>query len=596
MLLIQFISILSVTQNQTPPKMKNFYILVFIVFSQTISAQTPFTRVYNTLNSKCQNSTCHSSTAVDGSATLRFDLAPQDLHTALYGKAATNASSVAKHEKLVKQQHPYYSFLLRKVAGASFDTDLALDANEGTLMNDINGQPLTKKEIEFLRQWITFGAKYTYSGNEPQPNWTLVNQFYDSLDVNGINRFLPKPAKPAPGTGIQLRMGPIFLPISGEIEQEYCQQQEVNFPVLPEVNRIEGFMNQQSHHFLLFKYWDTLAAVNGNASDVLNLSKVELLTTSFDGDKDLTSSWQNDAELVLPAGTGLFWDQKTVLDMNYHIKNYNASFVLPCDFYFNVYYKQRQQTTIEMKSQLSQQILSLIVPTGVHTLTYDDPVNNSTKHTRYLWMVAGHTHEWGTAFNLFIRDSLGNLGDKFYDGSGIDTYNGSYYDNSLGYWSWQHPPIEYWPNLLPIKFGKYGNKKAGIVSQATYNNNTGNTLFFSTQTDGEMNLWYYMYTEQPLSSVSALNDDSKSNIYFQVMPNPMNGNGKLVYELTESAIVESSIVDVTGKLIAEMKAEQQTDGIHEISIGNSERLSKGIYFARLNIGGTVYSKKFIVSE
>lgn len=576
--------------------MKNLYVLVFALLFETVSAQTPFTRVYNTLNGKCQNSTCHSSTAVDGSETLRFDLAPLDLHTALYGKNAANASSVAKHEKLVKQQHPYYSFLLRKIAGASFDTDLALDANEGDLMKDTGGQQLTKKEIEFIRQWITFGAKYTYSGNEPQPNWSLVNQFYDSLDANGINRFLPKPAKPAAGTGIQLRMGPIFLPITGEIEQEYCQQQEVNFPVLPEVNRIEGFMNQQSHHFLLFKYWDTTAAKNGNAANVDNLSKVGLLNTSFDGDKDLTSSWQSDAELVLPANTGLFWDKKTVLDMNYHIKNYNASFVLPCDFYFNVYYKQRQPNTLEMKSQLSQQILSLIIPPGVHTLTYDDPVNGQNKHTRYLWMVAGHTHEWGTNFDLYLRDTLGNLGDKFYDGTGIQTYAGSYFDNPVGFWDYQHPPIQYWPNLLPVKFGQYGNKKAGIVSKATYNNTTNGILTFSTQTDGEMNLWYYMYTDQPLSTVSAINDDAKAGIYFQVIPNPMNGNGKLVYELSENATVESSIVDITGKLVAEMNTEQQEEGVHEISIGSSERLSKGIYFARLNINGTVYSKKFIVTE
>lgn len=577
--------------------MKNLYLLLFMFVFGAVSAQAPFTRVYNTLNQKCQNSTCHSSTAVDASASLRFDYSnPQDLHTALFNKNAVNASSVAKHEKLVKQQHPYFSFLLRKIAGASFDTDLALDANEGDLMKDINGNQLSNKEIEFIRQWISFGAKYTYSGNEPQPNWALVNQFYDSLAANGINRFLPKPAKPAPGTGIQLRMGPIFLPITGEIEQEYLQQQEVNFPVLPEVNRIEGIMNQQSHHFLLFKFIDTLAAKNGNAADVDNMAKVEFLTTSFDGDKDLTTSWQNDAELVLPTGTGLFWEQKTILDMNYHIKNYNASFVLPCDFYFNVYYKQRQSSTIEMKSQLSQQTLSLIIPTGIHTLTYDDPVNNGNKHTRYLWMVAGHTHEWGTDFNLYERDTLGNLGDKVYDGAGIETNNGSYYDNSLGYWSWQHPPIEYWPNLLPLKFGKYGNKKAGLVSQATYNNNTNGTLFFSTQTDGEMNLWYYMYTEQPLSTVSAINDDSKAGIYFQVMPNPMNGNGKLVYTLDKSATVESSIVDITGKVVAEMKPEAQEDGVHEISVGTTERLSKGIYFARLNINGTVYSKKFVVTE
>lgn len=577
--------------------MKKLNFLALLFFTTALSAQTPYQRVYSTLNTKCQNSACHSATATDGSQVLLFDGGQSAVYNALFNKPATNASSVAKHEKLVKQQHPYFSFLLRKVAGPSFDTDLTIDtATEGAYMNDINGQPLSKKEIEFLRQWVTFGAKQNYGSSEPQPNWDLVNQFYDSLAANGINRFLPKPPRPAAGEGIQLRMGPLFLPITGEIEQEYLQQQEVNFPTLPEIYEIDGFMNQQSHHFLLFKFLDSTSAQNNNAPDVDNLAKVQLLTTSFDGDKNLTASWQTDANLVLPQGTGLFWDQKTVLDMNYHFKNYNASFVLPCDFYFNIYFKPRNVSTIEMKSQLSQQILDLIIPTGVHTLTKDDPVNSGAKETRYLWMTAGHTHEWGTEFNLYERDTLGNLGDKIYDGAGLETNFGSYYDNSLGFWDWRHPPIEYWPNLRPTKFGKYGTKKAGIVSKATYNNTTNNTLFFSTQTDGEMNLWYYMYTSQPLSAVNAINDDTKAGIYFEVFPNPMNNTGTIAYNLDKAAVVELKVTDITGKTVSQHYPEAQTDGAHQIAIGNQVKLSSGIYFANLTIDGTTYSRKFIVTN
>jgi hypothetical protein len=577
--------------------MKNIYAFLVCCLAVTVTnAQTPFQRVYTMLNSKCQNSTCHSATSSDA---LKFDGTSAQVFAALYNVPASNASSVAKHEKLVKQQHPYYSFLLRKIAGAGFDTDLAIDTTtEGALMLDINGQQLSKKEIEFVRQWIMFGAKQTYSGSEPQPNWQLVNDFYDSLTVTGVDHFLPKPPKPAVGTGIQLRMGPIFLPITGEIEQEYLEQQEVYFPYQAEVNEIDGFMNQQSHHFLLFKFQDTTAATNSNAADKTNMAKVTLIgTTSFDGDKDLTASWQNDANLVLPQGTGLFWDQKTVLDMNYHIKNFNASFILPCDFYFNVYCKQRGLTTLEMKSQLSQNIAQLIIPTGSHTITYDDPVNSGVKEMRYLWMTAGHTHQWGTTFDLYTRDSTGTMSStKFYDGAGIETNNGSYYDNGLGYWDWHHPPIEYWPNLVPVQFGKFGNKKSGLVSVANYNNTSGGLLTFSTQTTGEMQLWYYMYTSAPLQTVSAINEPIGKGIYFEVMPNPMNNNGKLVYTLESSAKVEASVVDITGKAVAQLNAENEDEGVHEITIGNGEKLSSGIYFARLSVNGTVYTKKFIVTE
>ena len=581
--------------------MKKIYTAVLAFVLLNVNAQTPFQRVYTVLTSKCQNPTCHSSTATDGSETLKFDGDINATHAAIFKVSSTNASSIAKHEKLVKPQHPYYSFLLRKIAGAEFDTDLAIDtATEGALMKDINGNQLSNKEIEFIRQWIMFGAKKTYttSGFNPdaQPNWQLVNDFYDSLASNGINRFLPKPSKPVAGTGIQVRMGPIFLPITGEIEQEYLEQQELNFPFLPEVNQIDGYMNNQSHHFLLFKYIDTAAAVNGNAPDKNNMKKVTLLgTTSFDGDKQLTASWQNTANLQLPEGTALFWEQKTILDMNYHIKNFNAAFVLPTDFYFNVYFKPRSSSTLQMKSELQNHTIGLVIPTGTTTIDYNDQTNNGLLHTRYLWMVAGHTHEWGTDFDLYQRDSLGNVTDKVYDGKGQATYNGSYYENVVGsVWDWKHPPIEYWPNLLPVVFGNGNN--SGVVSRASYNNTTGNTLFFSTQTDGEMQLWYYMYTEQPLATATAINDDQHKGIYFEVMPNPMNNNGKLVYSLEKPSQVEANVIDITGKKVAELASENEVEGLHEITIGSGDKLSSGIYFARLSVNGTVYTKKFIVTE
>ena len=143
--------------------MRNLYTCLLLFFVVAVQAQTPYERVYASLT-KCQNSACHSATATDGSESMKFDGGSNAVYTALFGKDATNPSSVAKHEKLVKQQHPYYSFLLRKIAGASFDADLAIDANEGLLMNDTAGQQLSKKEIEFIRQWIAFGAKKTYSG------------------------------------------------------------------------------------------------------------------------------------------------------------------------------------------------------------------------------------------------------------------------------------------------------------------------------------------------------------------------------------------------------------------------------------------------
>jgi hypothetical protein len=571
-------------------RMKNIYSLALLCFSAvSLSGQTPFQRVYTILNTKCQNAGCHSATATDASAALRFDGSEMAVYNSIFNRSSGNTSSVAKFEKLVKPQHPYYSFLLRKIAGASFDTDLAIDtATEGSLMNDINGQPLSNKEIEFVRQWIMFGAKQTYGASEPKPDWQVVLDYYD----NPAMPFLPKPSKPAAGTGLQVRMGPVFLPATGSTEQEWLEQQEINFPFEVEIDRIDGIMNQQSHHFLLFKFQDTTEAANTLADRNNNMAQVSILTgqTSFDGNKYLTSAWQDDAEMHLPPGTAIFWDKKTVLDMNYHVKNYNPGSVLPCDFYLNIYYKPRNPNTIEMKSHLVNNTL-LVLFQGNQQRDYDDPDNRGNKEVRYLWNLTSHAHKYGTDFDLYVRDTTGNIADKIYEGFN-DYENGGI---DLGYYPWDHPSIEYWPNLLPVNFGKHNGNNSGLVARSAWNVQQPLITFGFTSND-EMQLFYYMYTNQNPFAVSAINDDSQEAIYFQVMPNPMSGNGKLVYTLAKPAIVKAAITDLTGKLVAALSSELQSEGVHEIEIGGSTKLGSGIYFVSLSLDGIVYTKKFVVAE
>lgn len=559
---------------------KIFTLSLLIASITTMQAQTPYQRVYQTLNTKCQNSTCHSATSSDA---LKFDGSENDVYAAIYNTVSSYASSASKSEKIIRPGHPYMSFLLRKVAGAGFDTDLAIDtATEGALMLDINGNQLTNKEIEFIRQWTMYGAK---KGSTTQPNWQIISDYYD----NPAMPFLPKPAKPATGTGLQVRMGPVFLPVNGEVEQEWMLQQEVNFPVLPEVDRIEGIMNQQSHHFLLFRFTDSLAAADrGNGT--FGMEKVVITgANSFEGDKGLTGAWQDDADIVLPTGTAMFWPQKTYLDMNYHILNYNATAVLPCDFYINIYYKPRNPNTIEMKANLVNNV-GLFLPQGNQTRDYADETNNDAKEWKYLWMISSHSHKYGTDYDIYVKDTTGGMTDKIYEGF----YS---YENNFdkGFYDWEHPSIRYWPDLYPVKFGKHGSVNAGLVARTSWNVQEPFVTFGFTSND-EMQLFYYMYTSQPLDAATAINDDTQKGIFLSVVPNPMNGNGKIVYTLENSAIVKASVTDITGKVVAELTQENQTEGTHEITIGNNENLSKGIYFANLSVNGTVYTRKFIVTE
>jgi len=559
--------------------MKKALPLLFLCSVLAANAQTPFERVYTTLNTKCQNQTCHSGTSAEA---LKFDGDINSVYNAIYDVEPQNASSIAKHEQLIKAGHPYMSFLLRKVAGTGFDTDLAIDnGTEGDLMLDINGNQLSNKEIEFIRQWVMFGAKKTYGSNDRKPDYQLVSDYYD----NPVNAFLPKPTKPAAGSGLQYRMGPVFLPVSGETEQEWLLQQEVNFPYLPEVYKIDGFMNQQSHHLLLFKFDDSTSAADRG----FGMERVSLAggTTSFDGNKYLTSAWQDDAEFDLPQGTALFWQQKSYLDMNYHVKNYNATSVLPCDFYFNIYFKPRSSSTIEMKANLVNNGL-LFLPQGNQTRDYDDETNNDSKQLKYIWALTSHAHKYATDYDIYVRDTTGAMNQVY---EGFYDYGNDY---DKGYYDWEHPATEYFSSLLPVYFGKHGNVNSGLVARTKWNVQQSFVTFGFTTAD-EMQLFYYFYTSQDPYATTAINDANATPINFNVFPNPMSGNGKLVYTLEKDATVKADVIDITGKQIATLSQEQEVAGLHEINISQNEQLASGIYFARLTVNGATYTKKFIVT-
>jgi hypothetical protein len=533
-------------------------------------SQNTYNMVYSILNTKCQNATCHSATSADA---LKFDGTSADVYSAIINQAPGNAGAAAKGHKLVWTNQPYESYLLRKV-GSFLDTDLGIDANEGAVMNDINGNSLSNKEVEYIRQWVMHGASQT--GNIIDT--ALVNAYY-----NDPNRapFYPKASAPAPGTGYRLRFGPIFVAATKEIE--YLQKHEVDFPANAEVKEIDGDMNPQSHHFLLFKFDDSAsAAAMPEGMRVVSLTGG---TTSFDGNKKLMGAWQTPAELHLPSGTALFWEQKTWLDFNFHMKNYSTTGVLPFDFYLNCYYTQHlpTSTTIEMKSRLVNNIGFILPGHQSSTYVYADGDNGSNE-TRYLWMISSHTHKFGTGFDLFKYDNTKpqNIGDTIYHGT-YDYANGF----ETGVYDWEHPSIRFFAPQMPIDM-----LHSGVTGKTTWNNTSGNLIHFGFTTNDEMQLYYYMYTNA-LPATTSLHEATKSAFDFVIYPNPMSEMGTIAYKLDNAATVKATILDITGKEIAVLAEEKAAAGSYNLDMGQKS-LSAGIYFARLSVDGNTYTKKFIM--
>jgi hypothetical protein len=564
---------------------KLLFLLFVIPVSLSVFAQYNFNAgypvVYNILNTKCSNAGCHSAASADA---LKFDGSPAAVYAQLVGQAPANAAAQTRGEQLVWMDQPYQSYLLKK-AGSWFDTDLGLPAGEPDSAAHVNAG-LSNVQVEYIRQWILDSAAQ-FSLNI---DTSIINDYYN--DIIRI-AFFPKLAAPAAGAGMQVRYGPIFVRnIPGQNEVEYMLMRQINFPTDMEVIGVRSSMSSESHHFLLFQFPDS----NSGLAEQVGLRKVSIgsagIVTPFDGNKNLIAAWQTPSDIELPGGTAFFWPKNTYIDQDYHVKNYTQvtpgrSGIVPFDFFLNVYTRPRVVTdnTIEMKSQLVNNASLFLNPNIVTTIQYPDP-SNLGNNTRYLWMMSSHTHKFGTGFNIYKYDTLmpGGIGDTLYKGT-YDYANGI----DAGVYDWEHPSVEYFSPQKSLDF-----RTSGVICQTVWNNTSGNYIHFGFTTSDEMQLFYYMYTDQLPAGAATGVKDIKPSFDFNVYPNPMSEMGNIAYTLTDAASVGASVLDITGKEIASLKNEKEQPGTYNVNIGKQQMLSAGMYFARVTVNGESYTKKFIV--
>lgn len=563
------------------------------VFSQ-YSFDAGFPVVYNVLNTRCSNTTCHSATSTDA---LKFDGTQASVYAAIRNQPPVNIAALGRGERLVWGNQPYQSYLLKKAA-SWFDTDLSLPVGEtDSAVHAQANTNITPTEVEYIRQWIINDAT-----NAPLTiDTSIINAYYNTQDTGQIP-FFPKLPQPAAGTGTQVRFGPIFVRNTpGNNEVEYMLMRQIDLPSNSEVTGVQSGMSSMSHHFLLFQFPDAASAMAQDSG----LRRVAIsgsgIVSSFDGNKNLIAAWQTPSTITLPTGTAFFWPQTTYIDQDYHVKNYTpivpgTSGIVPFDFYLNVTYKPRVVTdnTIQMQSQLVNNAGLVLLPNFsnpslglVTTLPYSDQ-DNATNSMRYIWMMSSHTHKFGTGFNIYQLDSTkpGNIGDTLYNG----TYS---YDNpsgvvDLGYYDWEHPSVKYFNPQYEMNM-----KTNGVICQTTWNNTSSNVIHFGFTTSEEMQLFYYMYTDQ-LPAATGVTDVAKPDFDFAVYPNPMSDMGTLKYTLTAPATVNASVIDITGKEIATLKDEKESAGTYNVNIGQQNAFSAGMYFAKLTVNGVTYTKKFVV--
>lgn len=535
-------------------------VLAILLFSGIVKGQT-FTRVFEILQDHCAS--CHG-----GSSPIAYDLGttPAETYAALVGVTPLNPSAAAKGHKLVDPGHPYNSFLLKK-SGANLDGYFNLDMpTEGNPMPQGGGPSLTSYEAELIRQWIQAGAKQT--GNTVDT--TLIKEYYQ----NGGQAFATPPPAPAPGTGFQIRFGPIFLPhngISGS-EIEYLKKEQLHLPADLEVTSIEADMNSQSHHFLLFKFDDSISAAAYNQG----MRVVNLLNVATDGNKQLQGLWQYDNTLNLPATTAFYFDHDDVFDLNYHLKNYSATETLPADVYLNVLTQPRGSGAREMRAQLVNNSNLFLLP-GNNSVTMNDTWGGDD---REIWTITSHTHKYGTDFDIFIRDSTnGSRGEQIYEGF----YNVDYTFNQ-GYYDWQHPAIRVFDSLYTVY------QSEGLIFDTKFNNTSGNFVTFGLTTNDEMQLSSYLYVNKhEVVAVGSAPATIADPYRYSVYPNPVHDHTTLNFAGVRRT-GSWTIVDLNGRSVMAGDFKSRS----EIKI-EQPGLSKGIYLLNVTLdNGKSLSHKLLV--
>lgn len=552
--------------------------IVFTIFTVgAAQAQSTWTSVYNLFQANC-TAGCHSGSNPEGNLDLDENGDKSAVYANLVDIAPTNAEAAAKGHKLVDPGYPYRSFLLRKCSNGGWDATVSIDLQEGGIMP--SGQPsLEKEEIELIRQWILFGAPSSGRVVEPQ-------LLYDYYHVNGKTP-MDKPAEPAPGEGFQVRTGPFFLQPGQEVEY-YRKYSLVNSQ--QEIHRIDDIINDESHHYLLFQYDPGSSDQLADGLRPVNLSNVFPQQTKY------LTGWVDSDSTILPEGTAYKMNENCVLDLNYHIINYNLDSILQADAYVNIYTQPTGTAEKEMHSDLilyPPQLL-IIPATGDpytfnHTLSSSNSSNIADDDIWNIWFLSSHTHKYGTQYDIYKRESNGDRGEMLYNGN----YDPSY-TFELPYYDWAHPANRYFEPLESV------NMKDGLIQEAKYrvfdpeNYSFPPVVSFGLTTEDEMMLYFIQYTVSKVDEETAIEKTEIEETGMSVYPNPYAETTTVRYHLETGSNVSLEVYNAMGAKVAQLANQHQSAGNYSYELSSSEfELPAGVYYINLMVDNNLTTKKVV---
>jgi hypothetical protein len=221
-----------------------------------------------------------------------------------------------------------------------------------------------------------------------------------------------------------------------------------------------------------------------------------------------------------------------------------------------------------------------------------DVVCRDTTQTQYwkLWKLYTHTHKYGTAFNVFLRNPDGSKGAQVYDGN--YSYENGY---DVGYYRWgPHVTFRTWPgdSLFQV------DPRLGLIGEATYKNTAGpDPCIWGWSAYWEMMDvgFYYVPGDNLSTDIPTVTSDAGS---VKVFPNPVTDAFVVSYDLEQPAPVEVYLTDLLGNRVGTLVSETGVQkGKYTREFNASDyKLNSGIYLVTFNIAGKTSTTKLIVPE
>ncbi len=554
--------------------MKKFspLLIAFFVISSlqnSLKAQSTYAQVYSIIQTHCAGSSCHDGTV----PTFNINVSADSFYHEVVNLTPLNPAAVASFNKIITPGDVQRSFLLRKVAHGISDGLKLNHPSEGLDMP--SGLPaLANNEIELIRQWILFGAPET--GNVIDT--AVINSYYRT---GGIDDTYSPHAAPAPGTGFQIYYGRIFLSAATR-DTELFYKIDPHLTAAIEAKEISTMMPANDHHFQILLFQPGSASQYPYGLRPLAQSSME---NDLYGIGTAAGLWS----YTLPTGTAFYFPQGQLFDFDIHIQNPSLDSIYSTDLYIN-FYTQPVGTAQKYMQVNNVPNLDISIPEDgqPHTFRITDLDSSQTQNWN-IWKLYTHTHKYGTAFNVWLRNPDGSKGAQIYDG------NYSYEDGyDVGYYRWgPHVTFRTWPgdSLFPV------NPLNGLIGEATWINTAGpNPVVWGfSALDEMMDVGFFYVPGDNITAVATVPQEQTS---IKIFPNPLADEFVIQYEIADQQAVDISLYDVTGNKIGTLLSNtNQPSGKYSLPIHTEQyHLAAGVYLVSVNIGGKETTQKLIVTN